>query len=166
MKLSNLVVAVVSLFVLPAYGIISVGDKMPNLSWKTVDETTVSLDEMKGAIKVLLYNGGFCGPCNVEFSELVPRVDEFAGKPVVFISLSVAGWSNSSAPTTQFLREWKERWDIPFTVAAAARKEGFSFFTDPRIPSVVIVDGEGKLVYKAINPGASTIFSKIKKLIK
>lgn len=166
MKITNLVLAAAALFVLPAYALMNVGDTMPNLSWKTVDETTVSLEEMKGAIKVLLYNGGFCGPCNTEFSQLVPRVGEFDGKPVVFISLSVAGWSQSSSPTTQFLREWKDRWDIPFTVAAASRKEPYSFFSNPLLPNVVIVDGDNKLAYRAINPGVNAIFNKVKALLK
>lgn len=166
MKLSNLVLVAAALFVLPAYALINIGETLPNLSWKTVDESTVTLDEMKGSVKVLLYNGGFCGPCNTEFSQLVPRVGEFAGKPVIFISVSVAGWSQSSAPTTQFLREWKDRWDIPFIVAAAPRKEPYSFFSNPLLPNVVIVDGDNKLVYRAINPGVSAIFSKIKSLVK
>lgn len=166
MKLANLVVLAAAMLVLPAYALINVGDTLPNLSWKTADESTVTLDEMKGSVKVLLYNGGFCGPCNTEFSQLVPRVGELAGKPVIFVSLSVAGWSQSSAPTTKFLNEWKDRWDIPFTVAAASRNEPYSFFSNPLLPNVVIVDGDNKLVYRAINPGVNAIFSKVKALVK
>ncbi len=74
MKLANLVLVAATLFVLPVYGMINVGDSMPNLSWKDSEDRTITLDETKGSVRVLLYNGGFCAPCNAEFSELVPRV--------------------------------------------------------------------------------------------
>ena len=166
MSFYRLILAV-SLFALstPSFALINVGDSVPNLSWRTVDDTVVNLDEVKASVKVLLYNGGFCGPCNSEFQELVPKVKQFDGQSVEFISLSVAGWSSSSNPTVQFLKEWKAKHNIPFLVAAAPRNEGSQFFSKVYLPNVVIVDGSGKLAYKAINPGVSKLFAEVRKAL-
>lgn len=156
----------VCFYSLSAKALIEVGDRLPNLSWQTSEGAVLNLDDLKGGVKVLLYNGGFCGPCNSEFSELIPKVGEFDGKGVVFISLSVAGWSQGSKPTTTFLKEWKARHNIPFTVAAAPVKEPYGFFSTPYIPNVVIVRPDGTMAYKAINPGVSAIFREIRRLLK
>ena len=113
-KLLSLVVLVSSF---SAWGMVEVGDTLPNLSWTDSENKVVTLDELKGGVTVLLYNGGFCAPCNEEFRQLIPRVKEFDGKPVRFVSLSVAGWSSSSPPNAKFLNEWKARHKIPFLVA-------------------------------------------------
>ena len=103
--------------------------------------------------------------CNGEFEELVPRVSEFDGKGVTFISLSIAGWSSGELPSTQFLKEWKTKHAIPFVVAASPKDAGKMFYTSPRIPNTVIVDREGKLAFKGINPGADRILDEVRRLL-
>ncbi len=161
----KLLISMMVLAATNAIALVNVGDAMPLLKWQDVNEKLITSDDNKGSVQVLLYNGGFCGPCNEEFSELVPQVGKYEGKPVKFISLSVASWESAGAPDTQFLKEWQQKHSIPFTVAASSRKEEKNFFSDPKIPNVVIVDAKGNLAYKAINPGVAKIFKEIDKLL-
>lgn len=161
--------AVVGLFTIAgvANAVIEVGDAVPSQCWKTVDDSTYCTDEDWGSVRVLLYNAGWCGPCNSEFSELVPKVGKYKDKPVVFISLSSAGWTSGSTPSKQFLTEWKDKFKIPFYTAASPKDAGKKFFDPPLyIPNVAIVDRAGNLAFKAVNPGVDKIFSEVDKLLK
>ncbi|MBI4404154.1 MAG: TlpA family protein disulfide reductase [Deltaproteobacteria bacterium] len=160
------IIAVLLLFVgVEIFATYQVGDTIPNFCWNTVNETKFCVDDAKETVRVLVYNAGWCPPCNAEMEELAPKVSEFQGKPVTFISLSTAGWVKYSPADVPFLREWRDRYKIPFTVAAAPSSEMYQFFTQPRIPNVAILRKDGKLAYKAIGASPETIFSQVRRLL-
>lgn len=144
----------------------AVGEKAPNLCWNDQQEQKLCLEDYQDQVRVLLYNGGFCGPCNEEFAELVPQVGKFAGKPVQFLSLSVAGWTSTGKPTAQFLKEWKTKHTIPFPVLASSRQELYGFIPNAKLPSIVIVDQKGIVALAEINPGVDAAFAKIEELLR
>ena len=98
--------------------------------------------------------------------ELVAKVSEFKGKPVTFISLSVAGWSSGELPSTTFLKEWKAKHSIPFTVAASPKNAGKEFYATPRIPNMVVIDQSGKLAFKQIHAPVDQVFAKVRELLQ
>lgn len=150
-----------------AFGVYQVGDPVPNLCWNTSGLSQVCLDYAPGVVRVLLFNAGWCGPCNEEFKEIGPKVKEFDGKPVIFVSLSSDGWTNGSKPDSTFLREWEVKHNIPFLVAASPKDAGKKFFDPPLyIPNVAIIGKDGKLAYKAVNPGVSAVFEEVRKHLK
>lgn len=151
---------------LPAFGIYKKGDTVPNLCWKNHEDATVCLDDTKGEVHVLLYNAGWCGPCNTEFQELVPLLPEFDKKAVTFISISAEGYSRGSKPDMAFLKNWKTKHSIPFPVTGAYRDFGKDFFAAPNyIPSVVILDLKNKVSYAAVNPGADAIAAQVRAMV-
>ncbi len=155
-------------FSFQAFAVIEVGQPVPNQCWTTDSGSSVCLDQVPNAVHVLLFNAGWCGPCNQEFDEFSPRVGEFDGKPVVFLSLSASGWTNPSTPDATFLGAWRTKHHIPASVfvSASPKDAGKAFFTPPLyIPNVVIVDQQGNLAYKAVEPGVDEMFAQIHKLI-
>ena len=161
----NLCLVFVSLLSVPAFAVYEVGDAVENLCWKDAEEKTLCLEDeaLKPTVKVLLYNAGWCPPCNDELSEIAPRVTEFAGKPVTFLSLSASGWQHGSEPTMQFLKEWAAKHKITFPVLASPKDAGKKFIAPPiYIPNVAIVGKDGKLTYKAINPGVDVILDEVR----
>ncbi len=148
-----------------AFAVYNVGDTVENICWKDHQNKDVCLKDLKG-VKVLLYNAGWCGPCNQEFQELSPQVKKYDGKAVNFISLSCSGWSHGSSPTQDFLKEWKQEHNLSFTVAASPRDCG-KLFIPPTIyiPNVAIIDADGKLALAEIDPGVSGVFSKVDQLL-
>ncbi len=155
-----------------AMGLVEIGESPKNYCWKDVADNTICLEDaaIANKVRVLLYNGGFCPPCNQEFSELSRETAQFKGKPVVFLSLSASGWNSTDAPNKKFLQEWRDKHGLAKTaakviVAASPHDAGRDFFADPRIPSVVVVDTNGEVSYKAINPGIRTIASEVKKVL-
>ena len=97
--------------------------------------------------------------------ELVSKVSEFKGKPVTFVSLSIAGKSSGELPSPQFLKEWKSQFNIPFVVAASPKNPGKEFYEQPRIPNMVVVDQGGKLAFKKIHAAVDEVFQKVRSLL-
>jgi len=149
------------------FGVIELGQTVPNLCWTDVNETTLCLDDKLQTVRVLIYGTGWCPGCNSEMAELAPRAKEFKDKPVVFISLSSEGYSKQSPPDTNFLKQWKAQHRIPFDVAASPKDAGKLFFAPPNyIPNVVVIDKANKLAYKAVMPSIDTLFAEIRKQLK
>lgn len=150
----------------PAFGAVyKIGDTVSNLCWKDHEDKTVCLDDTKGDIHVILYNAGWCGPCNTEFKELVPQVGEFDKKKVTFISMSAEGYSRGAKPDATFLKAWKKKHAIPFPVTGNQRDFGKDFFSPPNyIPNVVILDANNQLTYKEVNPGADAIMDEVRSM--
>jgi peroxiredoxin len=155
-----------------AFAVYEVGDSVKNFCWKTHDDNTLCLEDaaIKNHVRVLLYNAGWCGPCNQEFRQLSPLVSQaqksggdLFNKPASFISLSYQGWSRGDEPNKTFLESWKKTHKISFYVAGSPKDGGGSFFDDVYFPNVVIIGKNGKVAYKAINPGAQKIMQEVKK---
>jgi len=151
----------------PAFAVIEIGDEVPEMCWTASDDSQHCLSHNPNNVRVLLYNTGWCPPCNAEFKELSPAVKEFDGKAVTFISLSSQGWKKGSTPDKQFLNEWKDKHAIPFTVAASPKDAGKAFFEPPYyIPSVVIIDQKGKLVFKEVSSPVEHTLKQVRDLLE
>ena len=149
-----------------AFAVYEVGDTVTNLCWKDAEDKSVCLDDYKDNVRVLLYNAGWCGPCNTEFQELRHRQDEFEGQPVKLLSLSSSGWRNGSKPDATFLKSWQQKHGVKFPVLASYKDAGKNFIKGPiYIPNVAVIDASGKLSYAAVNPGVEKIFAEVKKAL-
>lgn len=143
-----------------------IGNVVSQMCWEDADAASHCLSDSLGEVTVLLYNTGWCPDCQQEMLELVPRLGEWDGKPVQFLSLSAAGFS-SAPPDAEFLKKWKTMYSIPFPVLASPRDPGKKFFVPPySIPAAVIVGADGKLAYKAQGPTVDAIFDAIRQALR
>lgn len=159
-------------FSFPCLAVYQIGEKPKNYCWKDMNDQSICLDDpsIQSQIRVLMYNAGWCGPCNSEFQELVSETKQFKNKLVAFLSLSASGWSNAAPPDKKFLKEWStkhklEQAEAQVLVLGSARDAGKDFFEDVYIPNVAILDGNGTIVYKAVNPGLKVIAEQVKKVL-
>lgn len=145
--------------------IYGVGDVVSDMCWKNDQNQQVCLNDFKG-VRVLLYNAGWCGPCNDEFDEISPRVKEFDGKAVTFISLSGAGYSSGSQPNQSFLQSWRNRHSIPSSVVVAGSPRDYGqSFGHSAIPNVAVIDPGGKLTFTETAPGVDATFEEVRKAL-
>jgi len=162
-----LFLAIPLLFAVQAMAVYEVGDYVDNMCWKNASGENRCLDNYEGHVRVLLYNAGWCGPCNSEFDELKGKLAQYDGKRVTFLSLSSAGWTNGTQPTPQFLNEWRDKFGLKIPVLASPKDAGKSFIKPPLyIPNVAILDIDGRLAYKAVNPGVPVILQKVNGLLQ
>ena len=142
-------------FCSPTLAVIEVGEEIPTDQCYelTGEQAAVCIMDGLWKIQVLIHNAGWCGPCNAEMDEIADLARQYQGKPVRFISISGAGWSQGSAPNEQFLGEWVERHNIPtdrtdFIVTGKRGYFGQAFTSSPYIPNLAILDQVGILVKK------------------
>lgn len=151
----------------PSFSVVQLGETVPDMCWNTSENWMLCLSDIRSAVVVLMYGAGWCPGCNDEASEVASRFSEMNGKPVIFISLSSEGFSHGAPVDQAFLNSWKQKHKIPFHVAAAPRDPGKQFFSPPNyIPAVAVIDGEGKLAFKDIEPPISKLFQEVNRLIK
>lgn len=149
-------------FSYPVHALYRVGDTVSNRCWQNEQGQTVCLGDFSDHVRVLLYNAGWCGPCNHEFQELVPRVAAYKDKPVAFLSLSSSGWNYTAPADATFLKSWQQKFQIPFPVLASPQDPGRDFFSAPYyIPSVAILSLTGKLRFAKVNPGVDSILQEV-----
>jgi thiol-disulfide isomerase/thioredoxin len=122
------------------------------------------MDDYKSDVKVLIYNAGWCPDCNAEMKQLAPQADNYDGQPVVFFSLSAAGYKTGSQPDSTFLKSWQQKYQIPFPVLAAPGDPGKLFGQDA-IPNVEVIDFNDKLTYIAIQPAITDLFTQINQVL-
>jgi len=77
--------------------------RVPDPAFKTLDGQTRKLSELHGQIVVLNFWATWCGPCQEELPRLKQIALSYAGKPVIFVYISI------DAP--------KDRTKIPATLA-------------------------------------------------
>ncbi len=133
-----------------SFAALQVGDTLPSLCWTAMDGTQICSDK-PAQVHVLMYNAGYCGPCNQEFSEVIPKLNGMDTKGIAITSLSIAGWNAGEPADATFLGEWKAKHDIPFTVATANRNELKLFDEIPGIPTTVVTDAFGKITYLSLD---------------
>lgn len=138
---------------------------IPNECYTTVDNGQFCTHDNLGKIQVLVFNAGWCPPCNQEMGELSEAYPEFANSPVVFASLSGEGWNRGAKPDQQFLKEWKEKHGIPFVVAGKYKDFGKNFGATGSIPFAVIVDAQGNTVKKGYIEAPSVV-EKVRELLR
>lgn len=138
---------------------------IPNLCYTTLEGGQFCTNDNVGKVQVLVYNAGWCPPCNQEIAELSAGYPEFADKPVVVASLSAEGFSKRSQPDQAFLAEWKKKFNVPFVVAGKHKDFGRALGSTGTIPFTVIVDKQGNIVKKG-SMSAGTVYNTIREMLK
>ena len=114
---------------------------------------------------MLIHTVGWCKPAQEFMRKISTLPEKLPAKTVVFFSLSAAGWTSCSQPSSGFLGEWRDKFHIPFPVLASPRDAGRLFFEQPFVPNAEIIGADGKLSYKEIDPPIDTLFREIQKLL-
>lgn len=165
--------ALLAIVSLSSHAIYKLGETPADKGWADASGKIHKLSETRGKVSVLLHSAGWCRPCNEEIKSLVPKSErEFAGKDVVFYSLSCDGWKNASGVTKDFLLEWDKAYSISackanWLVLNSMRDCGKSYFRPGSgIPNVAILDKDGKLVFSGVGPSPEAVISTVKKYLK
>ncbi|WP_313806934.1 TlpA disulfide reductase family protein [Flavobacterium sp.] len=123
---------------------VQVGQVAPNFSAKNPEGKTVSLKESLGKVTIIDFWASWCGPCRAENPNVVALYNEFHGKGLNIIGVSL---DKDEA-------KWKEA--IAKDKLAWAHVSNLKFWEDPiakqynvkSIPATFILDASGKIVAK------------------
>ena len=122
-----------------------------------LDGTKFNLDEMGGRVVLIDFWATWCGPCNAELPHMKKIAQEFAGQPLVIISVS---WDADETKWKEFIAKngmnWVQYRDADHNLS--------SLFDINSIPHYFTIDADGVLTAEMMGSG-SDVEGKLKKLV-
>lgn len=137
----------------------------PDFKLKNLDGQEVSLSQYRGRTVVLDFWATWCPPCRMSIPELVHLQKEYREKGLVVIGISLDDPSESS---NLFLKAFKQKFSMNYTVLrydAQVMKDYFGK-ESPAIPTMFLIDQEGRIRGKLVGYRPGTLQKAVKTLLK
>jgi thiol-disulfide isomerase/thioredoxin len=129
----------------------------PAFTVTALDGSKFNLDAMGGRVVLIDFWATWCGPCNEELPHLKKIAKEFAGQPLVIISVS---WDSDETKWKNFINKNEMTW-IQYRDADHVLSKNFGV---DAIPHYFTIDSDGVLTAELLGSG-SDVEGKLKKLI-
>ena len=136
---------------------LSTAKMAPPFTVVALDGTKFNLDEMGGRVVLIDFWATWCGPCNEELPHMQKIAKEFAGQPLVIISVS---WDKDEAKWKDFINKHEMTW-VQYRDADHDLSRRFDVNA---IPHYFTIDSDGVLTAEMLGSG-SDVEGKLKKLI-
>jgi thiol-disulfide isomerase/thioredoxin len=136
---------------------LSTAKMAPAFTVTALDGSRFTLDEMGGRVVLIDFWATWCGPCNEELPHIRKIAKEFAGQPLVIISIS---WDSDEAKWKAFL----QKNDMTWVQYRDADHDLSNRFGVNAIPHYFTIDSDGVLTAEMLGSG-SDVEGKLKKLI-
>ncbi len=131
--------------------------RAPAFEVTALDGTRFNLDAMNGRVVLIDFWATWCGPCNEALPEVKKIAKDFAGDPLVIISVS---WDSDDAKWRQFIQKnemtWLQYRDADHTLSRAFGVEA--------IPHYFTIDSDGVLTAEMVGSD-SNVEGRLKKLV-
>lgn len=137
--------------------ILSTKKQAPAFEVTALDGTRFNLDAMGGRVVLIDFWATWCGPCNEELPHMKKIAKEFAGEPLVILSVS---WDDDDAKWRQFIQKNEMTW-LQYRDANHSLSRSFGV---EAIPHYFTIDSDGVLTAEMLGEG-SDVEGKLKKLI-
>jgi len=136
---------------------LSLAKMAPAFTVTALDGSRFNLDEMGGRVVLIDFWATWCGPCNAELPHMKKIAKEFAGQPLVIISVS---WDSDAAKWKDFINKNEMTW-VQYRDADHSLSNRFGINA---IPHYFTIDSDGVLTAEMLGEG-SDVEGKLKKLI-
>jgi peroxiredoxin len=136
----------------------------PEFSLKDLSGNMVSLKQYRGYIVLLDFWATWCPPCRQSIPELVDLQEKYRDKGVVILGISM---DNPLQFSTRYLRAFKEKFKINYKILRVNRQVALDYFgtQNMAIPTMFVINREGKIVDKHVGFRPGAVEKSIKKLI-
>jgi thiol-disulfide isomerase/thioredoxin len=129
----------------------------PPFTVTALDGSKFNLDAMGGRVVLIDFWATWCGPCNEELPHMKKIAKEFAGQPLVIISVS---WDSDETKWKNFIDKNEMTW----VQYRDADHHLSNLFQINSIPHYFTIDSDGVLTAEMLGSG-SDVEGKLKKLI-
>jgi thiol-disulfide isomerase/thioredoxin len=129
----------------------------PPFTVTALDGSKFNLDAMGGRVVLIDFWATWCGPCNEELPHMKKIAKEFAGQPLVIISVS---WDADETKWKTFINKNEMTW-VQYRDANHALSDAFGINA---IPHYFTIDSDGVLTAEMLGSG-SDVEGKLKKLV-
>jgi thiol-disulfide isomerase/thioredoxin len=129
----------------------------PAFSVTTLDGSSFNLDQMKGRVVLVDFWATWCGPCMEELPQIKKIAKDFAGQPLVILSLS---WDEDEQTWKKFVAKnqmtWPQYRDTDHRIG--------NLFEVKALPGYFTIDSDGVLTTEMLG-GGFDVEGKLQKLV-
>jgi thiol-disulfide isomerase/thioredoxin/predicted negative regulator of RcsB-dependent stress response len=129
----------------------------PAFTVTTLDGSSFNLDQMKGRVVLIDFWATWCGPCMEELPQIKQIAKDFAGQPLVILSLS---WDEDEQKWKKFVAKnqmtWPQYCDTNHRIGNLFEVRG--------LPSYFTIDSDGVLTTEMLG-GGFDVEGRLKKLV-
>ena len=137
--------------------ILATRKQAPAFEVTALDGTRFNLDAMGGRVVLIDFWATWCGPCNEALPEVKKIAKEFAGEPLVILSIS---WDSDEAKWRGFIEKNEMTWMQYRDADHVLSKE----FGVEAIPHYFTIDSDGVLTAELVGSN-SDVEGRLKKLV-
>jgi thiol-disulfide isomerase/thioredoxin len=133
-----------ALLLLPLAGSRAGTKEQVTVKLKGIDGKTYDIAAMRGEVVLVSFGATWCKPCAWELEALEALKQEYAGRGVKFLWVSIESDDQTS---NELLRDYAKSLKMTIPVLRDPEKTAFAQFSERvRLPMVVFFDREGKFV--------------------
>ena len=136
---------------------LSTARMVPAFEVEALDGSRFNLDAMGGRVVLIDFWATWCGPCREELPHIKKIAKEFAGQPLVIISVS---WDSDETKWKEFVNKNEMTW-IQYRDSDHHLANAFGINS---IPHYFTIDSDGALTSEMLGSG-SDVEGKLKKLL-
>jgi thiol-disulfide isomerase/thioredoxin len=115
-----------------------------SIKLKGIDGKTYDVTKMRGEVVLVSFGATWCKPCAAELEALEGLKQEYAGRGVKFLWVSIESEDQTS---NELLRDYAKSLKMTIPVLRDPEKTAFAQFSERvRLPMVVFFDREGNFV--------------------
>jgi len=136
----------------------------PDFKLADLSDKRVSLQDYKGSIVLLDFWATWCPPCRESIPELVDLQKRYQNQGVVILGISM---DDPQQFNNRYLMAFKEKFRINYTILRANGQVALDYFgaSNMAIPTLFVVNREGKIVDKFVGFMPGQVEKSIKKLL-
>jgi thiol-disulfide isomerase/thioredoxin len=143
LRLSGLLVVLCGLLPISAGSRAETNDAF-SIKLKGIDGKTYDVAKMRGEVVLVSFGATWCKPCAAELEALEGLKQEYAGRAVKFLWVSIESDDQTS---NELLRDYAKSLKMTIPVLRDPEKTAFAQFSERvRLPMVVFFDREGNFV--------------------
>ena len=164
---SSICVLVIIIVIFLFYGCSKESDggyTAPAFTLADLSDQRVSLKDYRGKIILLDFWATWCAPCRQSIPELVDLQKRYRNEGVVILGISM---DDPQQFNNRYLMAFKEKFRINYTVLRANGQVAIDYFggSNMAIPTMFVVNREGKIVDKFVGFMPGRVEKSLKKLL-
>ena len=136
------------------------GDTAPGFALKSVDGKDVSLDSLKGKV-VLIGMFHICVPCMNQALEFNKVREQVPSQDLVILGINTSG--DSKKDVVEYLEGFPK--PVKFTYLLDPEQAVHKAYIQRDMPTILIIDRQGKLQARSPGVGATQLVPYLKKLL-
>ena len=135
----------------------------PDFTLEDLSANRVSLEQYRGDVVLLDFWATWCGPCRMAIPELVRLKEKYRDQGLVILGISV----DDPQTNNDYLQKFKNRYKMNYPILRSNTKTAEDYFgtTQMAVPTLFIINREGKIVDKHVGFAPGRVEKSLKKLI-